>query len=200
MDAKVIDKVKHYVLQRLERELSLGLYYHGLWHTAEDVVPAVEIFARGESIMGEERDLMLTAAWFHDLGFIETWDGHEKVSARIVSEVLPNFGYTDSQVEIIKGIIMATVVPQNPVTLLGKILADADLDVLGRDDFMLCNENLRRELAYFGREFTDLDWYTNQLEFIQTHTYFTSTARYMRDGGKLKNIELVKHMLNDMDR
>lgn len=198
MDTRNFEKAKQYALRRLENELSPGLYYHGLRHTTEDVVPAATKFAEGEGIQGNDLDLLLTSAWFHDLGFVEVRAGHEVVSARIASEVLPGFGYSEDQVKIIKGIIMATVVPQGPMSILEQILADADLDVLGRDDFMLRNNSLRRELAYFGQQFTDLEWFSGQLKFIEPHTYFTASARTLRSAGQAKNVAGLKKKLEEL--
>jgi len=198
MDTYDFEKAKQYALRRLENELSTGLFYHGLTHTTEDVVPAALKFAEGEGIQGNDLDLLLTSAWFHDLGFVEVRAGHEVVSSRIASEVLPSFGYDEDQVKMIKGIIMATVLPQGPMSILEQILADADLDVLGRDDFMLRNNNLRRELAFFGQEFTDLEWISSQLKFIEPHTYFTASARALRDAGQAKNIADLKKRLEEL--
>jgi uncharacterized protein len=198
MGSQRIEQAKQYALHRLEQELSPGLFYHSLLHTTEDVVPATEKFAKGEGIDGDALDLLLTAAWFHDLGFIEVRVGHETVGARLASEVLPDFGYTDAQIEVIKGIIMATVVPQAPQTLLEEIMADADLDVLGRDDFWPRNMNLRRELAFFGKEFTDVEWYSGQLRFVESHTYFTVTARVLRDAGQLKSVAILQQALGEL--
>jgi uncharacterized protein len=200
MDSQSFDKAKQYALNRLERELSPGLIYHSLRHTTEDVVPATERFAEGEGIKRDALDLLLTAAWFHDLGFVEVRAGHETVSARLASEVLPGFGYTDAQIQIIKGIIMATVVPQAPKTHLEQIMADADLDVLGRDDFWPRNINLRHELAFFGKNFTDVEWYSGQLKFIESHTYFTATARALRNAGQLKSLAILQQALDELDR
>ena len=199
MSRQNFEQAKQYALQRLEKELSPGLYYHGLRHTTEDVVPATEKFAEGEGIKGESLDLLLTATWFHDLGFIEVRTGHEVIGARIASEILPGFGFTEEQVQIVKGIIMATVVPQSPLTILEQIMADADLDVLGRDDFMLRNDNLRRELAFFGQEFTDTQWFSGQLKFVEIHTYFTASARTLRDAGQAKNVVIMKQKLDEID-
>ncbi len=200
MDTHNFEQAKQYALQRLEKELSPGLYYHGMIHTTDDVVPATEKFAEGEGIKGESLDLLLTAAWFHDLGFIEVRTSHEAIGARIASEVLPLFGYTEEQIQIVNGIIMATVVPQAPQTILEQIMADADLDVLGREDFMLRNGNLRRELAFFGQEFTDTQWFSGQLKFVETHTYFTASARALRDAGQAKNVAGMKQRLEEISR
>ena len=198
MNTHNLEQAKQYAIGRLEKELAPSLYYHSLVHTTDDVVPATVRFAEGEGIQGEDLDLLLTAAWFHDLGFIEIRAGHEVVSARLASEVLPGFGYSPAQIETVKGIIMATVVPQAPKTILEQIIADADLDVLGRDDFLARNHNLRRELASFGQEFSDTQWFSGQLKFVESHTYFTAAARALRDAGQIKNVDELKKKLAEI--
>jgi len=187
---------RRYALQRLEQELPSNLSYHGISHTRDDVVPAVETLARMEGIQGNSLSLLLTAAWFHDLGYIEQARHHELISARIALQVLPEFGYTDKQVKIVRWAILATALPQSPQNLLEEILTDADLDVLGRNDFMLSNDNLRRELATFGQIFRDLEWYTRQLKFIESHSYFTVSSHALRDAGQLANIQIIKKKLD----
>lgn len=199
MDSQNFERAKQYALERLERELSPNLFYHGVAHTRDDVVPAVERLANMEGITGESFSLLLTAAWFHDLGYVEQPVHHELISARYAEEVLPGFGYTDEQIEIIRWIIYATILPQNPTTVLEKIMADADLDVLGRDDFMRLNGNLRRELALLGKNYDDAEWYANQIKFVEGHTYFTPSARRLRDAGQTKNIADLKLILAGLD-
>ena len=195
MDAEKFEQAKRYALGRLERDLPDGLYYHSLAHTTSDVVPAVEAFAAGEGIAGRDLLLLRTAAWFHDLGFVELRVGHEAVGARLAGEILPGCGYSPSDIGTIQSIIMATAIPQSASTVLERIMADADLDVLGRDDFLLRNGNLRRELAFFGQEFTDAQWYGGQLKFVASHIYFTASAREIRDEGQARNVETLKAAL-----
>lgn len=198
MDAQNFEQARQYALHRLEQELSPKLTYHGITHTRDDVVPAAESLAGMEGIQGESLYLLLTAAWFHDLGFIEQPLYHELISARIAVQVLPGFGYSTEQIEIVRWAILATALPQSPTTLLEEILTDADLDVLGRDDFMSRNGNLRRELAFFGKDYSDMEWYMGQLKFVETHTYFTASAHTLRDTGKLKNIADLKQVLEEL--
>lgn len=102
---------KTYALERLEHELPDHLLYHSLVHTRDDVVPAVERIAEKEGVTGEALTLLLTAAYFHDIGFTEGPTNHEEVGVSIASEVLPRFGYTPEQIKTISGIIMATKLP-----------------------------------------------------------------------------------------
>jgi uncharacterized protein len=194
-----LGQAQQYALHRLEHELSPGLLYHGLWHTRDDVVPAVEWLAGREGLPGEARGLLLTAAWFHDLGFIEQPAAHEWIGARLASEALPGFGFSSAQVEIVRSAILATIIPQAPTTLLESILADADLDVLGRADFMLRNGHLRQELAFFGEHYSDAAWYSRQLKFLEAHTYFTASARARRAAGQLSNVAQLRRIVDGLD-
>ncbi len=193
MDIKIFEQAKQYALERLERELPPSLHYHSLAHTHDDVVPAAVRLAEREGVKGEALLLLLTAAWFHDIGFVEQSAGHEAIGSRIAAQVLPGFGYTATEIEEVRRAIMATALPQSPTTLLEQILADADLDVLGREDFLVRNNDLRQELALLGKVFTDEQWYSGQIEFMEKHQYFTASARLLREAGKAENISRFKH-------
>ena len=83
---------------------------------------------------------------------------------------------------------MATRIPQSPKTHLEKIIADADLDALGRDDFWELNRCLRAEQAAFGNSFSDLEWDRDQLKFMLAHHYFTKAAIDLRENRKQEYI------------
>ena len=193
------EQARKYAADRLERELSPRLFYHRMSHTTEEVVPAVEKLADMEGVKGESLELLLVAAWFHDLGYTVQPLYHELISARIASQELPGFGYKIDQIETIRWAILATALPQSPTTLLERILVDADLDVLGRETFSIRSEDLRRELAGFGRESTDAEWHTSQLNFLKSHEYFTESARALRNSGKQKNITALQRVLEEID-
>lgn len=184
-----------YALARLERELSPMLCYHSVNHTRDDVVVAVDRLAAQEGLAGEELLLLRTAAYFHDLGFVEQREQHELIGARVAAEVLPRFGYRPEQIALIQGMIMATRMPQTPLTLLERILADADLDVCGRNDFLALNRCLRAELAALGSASSDREWYSDQLSFLRAHQYWTAAARSSRDQVKRMNIAGLERLL-----
>jgi len=189
------ESAKQYALGRLERELSPLLSYHSLGHTQHDVVPASERLAAMEGVEGEALLLLLTAAYYHDLGFVEQRTEHEAAGVRIAEQTLPNWDYEPAHIRTIDGIIMATQLPQTPHTLLEKLMADADMDSLGREDFMPRSWDLRAELAAFGHPTSEEEWLRSQLEFLQNHRYFTTAARTLRDEKKQQNIELLIHLI-----
>ena len=181
-------QARDYALQRLEQELDPALVYHSIAHTRDEVVPAVERLAIMQGMAGEELLLLLTAATYHDLGFIEQGHGHEWVSIRIAQEVLPGFGYNPGQILLISGMIRATDPSHIPRTHLEAILADADHDVLGCDEYLDRSLDLRRELEHEGHFMSDRQCYLHQLQFLRAHRYWTQSARVLRDAGVQKNI------------
>jgi uncharacterized protein len=195
-----LERASQYALGRLQRELPPQLFYHGIAHTRDDVVPAARRLAELEQVDGEDLLLLTTAALYHDLGFIEQYEDNEVISVRIAAESLPDFGYRPAQVDVVSRIIMATRLPQTPQTLPEEIMADADLDVLGRDDFWTKNAALRAELTAFGKQTSDEAWYRSQLRMLQTHRYFTASARMLRDAGKRQHAEETLRRLNDLLR
>jgi uncharacterized protein len=174
--------------------LPAGLTYHSLAHTCQDVVPAAERLAAQLGVGGQDLVLLRTAAYFHDIGFVERRDQHEATSARLAASVLGYCGYRPSQIAAIEGMILATRLPQAPRNLLEQILADADLDSLGRDDFLQTSLALHAELALFGSPIPKVEWYARQLAFLRNHSYFTTAARALRDAGKQHNIALLQRL------
>lgn len=181
-----------HALHRLRDELPAALIYHSPWHTEGDVMPAADRLARDEGVDEAARRLLAVAAAYHDIGYIEKAEGHELIGLRVVAETLPRFGFDPPRIERIQGLILATRLPQRPNDRLEEILADADLDGLGREDFAERSEALRREMAVLGESVAPEEWARRQLEFLRAHRYFTAVARARRDEGRQRNIALLE--------
>ncbi len=186
-----------YALDRMAHELPDWLAYHSLAHTSETVIPTAGRLAEMEGLSAYQRELVMTGAAFHDLGFIVLYTGHEAAGARIGREKLPGFGFSLEETETIAGMIMATVLPQSPRTLLECIVADADLATLGQEAFLERNTSLRREMADIGRIFTDQEWYSTQLKFLESHQYWTASARSWLDARKAENTAALAALLGE---
>jgi len=189
------DKAIDHAIDQLKTKLSSSLTYHNLWHTQHDVMPAAMRLAKYSSLSEDDVQIVQVAAAYHDIGMTEVYDEHELAGARIVAQTLPTFGFCARQIEQIMGVILATRLPQNPKTFLQKILADADLDVLGRDDFLLRNEALYDETAVYRHAIPRPQWVQEQLLFLQHHTYFTEAAQTLRNSGKQKHIATLQSLI-----
>lgn len=188
-------EVKKFILGKLKKELPKHLFYHSIEHI-NDVYDSAKAIAKSEKISKEEKDLLLTAALFHDAGFIIDQKEHERLSAEMAEKYLPEYGYTPEQIKIIRGMIMATKIPQSPKTKLEQILCDADLDYLGRDDFFTIGDKLFAELSMYGIIDSENDWNKLQVNFLSKHHYFTATAIRNRKEKKEQHLELIKSKIS----
>ncbi|NCD72466.1 HD domain-containing protein [Mucilaginibacter agri] len=177
-------------------ELPKHLSYHSVDHI-EDVYNAAQQLGKAEGIDAHQMKLLLTAAWYHDSGFLKGAKDHEIESCKIAKESLINFGYNAADIDTICGMIMATKIPQTPKNHLEEILADADLDYLGRDDFFTIGNKLFTELSVFGFLDNEDDWNRLQVRFLESHHYFTKSALASRQAQKELHLKQIKLKLNN---
>ncbi|MFP4556653.1 MAG: adenylate/guanylate cyclase domain-containing protein [Bacteroidales bacterium] len=183
--------LEDFILDKLEKGLPKNLYYHNLKHTI-DVYTQVELIGRSENVSKEQLLLLRSAALFHDAGHLIDYDTHEEMGVKLAREILPEFHYTEKQIEMIGELIMSTQMPPSPKNLLEEIMCDADLDYLGRPDFIPVSNMLYRELHEHGKVGTLREWNQLQIKFIDKHSYFTNTARRLRNVNKQSQLEKLK--------
>lgn len=188
------DTIEHIIITKLAAELPAHLTYHNTNHI-KDVIRMSETIGRSEKVNRRDIILLKTAALFHDTGYLFGAEGHEERSCQIAGEYLPHYGYSGKEVGKIKGMIMATRIPQSPQNLLEGILADADLDYLGRDDFFEIADKLFRELMAARTITSEREWNVLQEKFLEQHHYFTDTAIRTRNPTKRKNLAIIKSKL-----
>lgn len=190
--------VKAFILDKLGRELPGKLTYHGVHHTL-DVLFITEELCYLESIDPYETLLLRTAALFHDSGFTITNVNHETLSCQIARENLPRYGYSDDEIERICSMIMATRIPQTPRNFLEKIICDADLDYLGRDDFYDIGATLFEELKAYNILKSEEDWNRLQVRFLENHHFFTPTNVERRTARKQHYLEELRKLVEEYE-
>jgi uncharacterized protein len=185
-----IEKAREFILDKINRELAPHFLYHNTQH-AQDVCTAARQIALGENVGEHDTALLLTAALFHDAGLLCGLEHHEANSCDIARKYLPQFAYTDAEVDQICDIIMATRLPQTPKDKLGEIICDADLDYLGRNDFFILSKRLFSELEITHGLKTERAWDEQQVSFLKSHHYFTETAIRLRATAKDKHLQTI---------
>jgi HD superfamily phosphodiesterase len=190
-----LEPAKAFILEKQKKEFPGHLRYHSVDHVM-DVYTASKRIALAEGITEPDLTLLLTAALFHDSGFTIDAKNHEENSCVIAKEILPQYGYNNEQLEIICAMIMATRIPQQPKTILEKIICDADLDYLGRDDFYSIGAKLFEELKTFGVVQTHEQWNNLQVKFLEQHHFFTPTSIETRKSRKDQYLSILKSKYN----
>jgi uncharacterized protein len=177
------EKAETFIVSLLDNELSPLLFYHNKEHTLDVLNVAMQI-GDSEQISADERNLLRIAVLFHDSGFIYLYKRHEERGCEMAAEYLPGFGFTQNQIAQIKGMIMSTKVPQQPNNRLEQIIADADLDYLGRSDVYIIAQKLFEEMKMYGFFPDESEWIPFQIKFLRRQQYFTDYSKKFREANK----------------
>lgn len=189
-----LDLLALLIYNRLEG-LSEIYHYHNRRHT-EDVVNAAGRLAECEGLDASDRLVLLTAALLHDSGYLIGRENHEYYSCLMAKEILPECGYSSEQIRNICKAILATELPQKPETQLQALLCDADLDYFGREDFPEISHLLFLEMLETGQVKSLEEFNRRQLDFFETHRYFSTCSQRLRSDGKEKNYHQLIHNNN----
>lgn len=183
----------------ISNHLSKEYVYHDLSHTIA-VAEGVKLIAGNMQISSEHKRLLTVAAWFHDIGYIHGADGHETCGAKLLETFLQQHGIDGEDIEIAKGCILATTYPQQPHTLLQRIICDADMIHFASKNFILSSKRLRHEWGLTkGYVYTDRDWWQFNLDFILGHHYHTSYAQKFFVVEKERNRKIVEKKIECID-
>ncbi len=194
MNSLIVEKAKKYVnilLSPLEH-----LYYHQYNHALDVMQRAVELWKK-EWLKDEDLEILALAWIFHDTWFIIQYDNNEPIWAKIAKNFLRAMLYPEEKIKIIEELILATDPNyKNPKNILEKIIKDADLDNLWREDFFEKFNSLKEELKYIKKiKEKDPKWIHWIIDFLKKHKYYTKTQQKEKNQKKLENIKLLEKIL-----
>lgn len=187
-------ELKEKIFDDLSNILDENYSYHNLDHTKRVISAAVDI---GSNYDLSEKDwrCLLTACLLHDYGFIESHVEHEKISAKLSSQILPKYGFSETDIQIINSLIIVTKLEEKPKNLLESIIRDSDLEYLGSEDFIKISPLLKREWINCNVIKSDSEFYKIQYEFISNHSFYTDFMMKNSLNQKRENIDYAKSMI-----
>jgi len=198
---KIVD---HYIRELFRDELPAGIKYHDADHTlhpTKGVVATANSIAISENISEHDRELLITAAYFHDTGYIREYEKNEPIAARMAGRILKLIGYKPNEVVKVQKMILSTDLEREPKTHLEKILCDADLDHLGREDFFKLDGKVRDGRSERGIDVSDeAKWYKGTLEFLNKHQYYTESQKKLREKEKQKNTKRLLKKIENIEK
>jgi len=184
---RLIDKIQDHVLKYYKNNDTSNLTYHNQKHTEHVVEAATEIAGHYEL---SEHDLfiVLAAVWFHDIGYITNTANHEEEGYKLAEIFLAAHKVNSEDIQLIKGCIMATKMPQSATTLIEQIVCDADLFQLGTDDLFKNDKLLRKEYnSMHQTDINKLEWKKKTISFLEKHTYYTNYCKLLLNDKKKEN-------------
>ena len=198
---KIVDQ---YIRALFKDELPDGIKYHNANHTlhpTKGVVAAANRIAISENISEHDRELLITAAYFHDTGYIREYEKNEPIAARMAGRILKLIGYKPNEIVKVQKMILSTDPEREPKNHVEKILCDADFDHFGREDFFKLDGKVREGRRARGIDVSDeAKWYKGTLEFIKKHQYYTESQKKVREKEKQKNIKRLLNKLENIEK
>jgi predicted metal-dependent HD superfamily phosphohydrolase len=196
METELIKKARSLAEDIFSDKVFNKMPYHNLSHTKE-VVKAVKLIGEQSGLNDDEMESALIAAWLHDIGYIHGDKEHEQAAALKAREELSNWGAPYKKIMEVTEAIKATRMPQQPESLISKVVCDADLYHLATKDGIEHGRNLREEWQLTkGQDMTDEEWMRSSLEFMQQHRYHTPYGRAVLEQDKKHNIKKLKKILD----
>jgi len=197
----IAQKAENFVFQLFKDSLSSDYIYHNFNHTLR-VVNSVKILIENENISPDDAELLLVASWFHDSGYIEGGESHEKRSSTIAEAFLKDNNFPEEKIEKVKLLILATEMNREPQSLLDKIMRDADCSHFGDNNYFNYCDLLKDEWkATLGKEFSKLEWAENNLNFfVNGHRFYTNYAQQNWQPQKDANIAIIQEKIKSLKK
>jgi predicted metal-dependent HD superfamily phosphohydrolase len=192
MDSEFIRQSKMLAEQVFKARAFEKHLFHNFDHT-QDVVNAVGIIGQHTNLSADEMESALVAAWLHDIGYENGSKNHEQTSAQRAKDLLESLKAPQRKITEVTEAILATRMPQDPKTIVGQVLCDADLFHLSTDTCLEKSNMLRDELKALGvKEMSNGEWLNSTLEFMENHAYHTAYGQTVLEQRKQKNIKKIK--------
>ncbi len=197
---QILSGTRDYVSEIFQKKVAPLFIFHNLNHT-QLVVKAAEEIAHHYNLNDDDFFVLLLSAWFHDTGFSSgEAEEHEKESIRLATEYLSQHSVSAEHIQRVSSCIQATRMPQSPLSHIEKIMCDADLYHLGSPEFAKMNDHLREEQeAYFKKKFSKKEWRQRNIEFLESHQYFTDYCQYKLEPQKQEVIRQLQKKQGDKE-
>jgi predicted metal-dependent HD superfamily phosphohydrolase len=194
-ESPLLDQTRKFVVELMTNKLPEQYVYHNLQHTL-DVVSAAEEIAIHSNLETEQIEVVMAAAYLHDIGYIKNNEQHEDHSITLSREFLDQLGANKKYIEDVIGCIEATKLPQNPKNLPQQVLCDADLYHLSSGHYFEKAELLRAEFSTIEKEdISESEWLDMSTVFIDNHQYFTEYGKLILGPRKAKILKKIKKRL-----
>ena len=196
----LIEQSEDFFSNLLKDKLSNLYSYHNFNHTLT-VVNAVKELCKKEDVSGDDKEALLLAAWFHDTGYIEGYENHEKESIRIATAFLKEKSQSDELIAKVSNLILTTSKEYVPKTHVEKIIKDADYAHLMGTEYVTTCELLRLEMKNTGLAvFSNAEWTKENLNFLlNKHRFYTDYALKKWQPLKEKNLILVQKKIDKQE-
>lgn len=193
---KIVASAKKVVKALLKESVPSIFRFHNIAHT-KDVARSAELIEGHYQLSDADRFVVFIAAWFHDTGFSAGCaEGHEEESVKLAAAFLRQHNIDPDVINQVSSCIHATRIPQAPLTMVEKIICDADLYHLGTNQFETWSARLRQELRDANqKENTDEEWRQADIDLLISHNYHTDYCQQKLEHVKQKWVKELQNKI-----
>jgi class 3 adenylate cyclase len=174
-----LQDIEEMIIKMFDDEAPPNLYFHNS-AMLKNITNQVELLSRAENLPDEDFINLKLASVFLYTGFISDYEKPMEASMRLVEEILPGYGFSQSNVELTKSGIKNSYT-DNQESLADNIMHDAKYDYLGRVDYMKLTDRLLRERTEYGKHPDNKTWIEFQKKLLTDHQFITTTAKLLRN-------------------
>lgn len=185
-----LQDIEEMIIKMFDDDAPPNLYFHNS-AMVKNITNQVELLSRAENLPDEDFINLKLASAFLLTGYLTDYEKPVKASLKHVEEILPDYGFSQENVEITKRIISNCFLGVQE-TQVDNILHDARYDYLGRVDYIKLTDKLLRERTEHGSITEVAQWIEIQREQLQHHDFLTKTARLLRSVSREDQIAGLK--------
>ena len=188
-------KCEEFVTDHFKKNIDSKYTYHSLAHTKRTVKIA-SLICENISVSKVEQEIVILAAWLHDCGIAELYDGHEDKSMEIAKKFLEEQHYSADNIEKIIACINSTKEGNKPENIIEMILHDANLIHLGKKNYFKRNKELFKEQTKsLGKSISNAEWKKMNIQFISENDFETDYCREKYADQRLINLSTLQESL-----
>jgi predicted metal-dependent HD superfamily phosphohydrolase len=196
----LLKQVNEYAVEYYKLHYNPILFFHNKQHTEYMAGKTAQI-ANHYQLNDRDFFIVMTASWFHDLGYMVDLNCHEEESAKLAGTFLRNHNTEEGIIADVSSCIMATKMPQSPDVFLEQIVCDADLFHLGTDEFFDNDKLMLKEVnALHNTEINKQDWRRKSIQFLKDHHYHTDYCQVLLNDGKQKNLKKLESKVVEIEK
>lgn len=188
----IVKEVEVYTIKYYDENISSLLYYHSIEHTRLVASVSASI-ADAEGVESPDKEIVVVAAWFHDIGNAVSLKNHEEESCKIARQFLTEKEMDEAFIAGVEKCILSTKMGAQKETLLEKIIGDADNAHAGMDNFMEISNLLRKEMCNFTEsKCSKLEYWNQTLKYIKRVAFLSNWAKENLNPIKKQNTKKVE--------
>jgi len=194
----IIKEVEIYTTLYYEENFSSSFSYHSLEHTRLVASMASKI-AETEELDTKDKEIVVVAAWFHDIGHTISIEHHEDESCRIARQFLLSKEMDEKFISEVESCIQSTKRFAPKKSKLDEILYDADHAHTGMLNFMEVSNLLRKEIRnHSEKKCSKLDYWEKTLKFLKETKFLTKYATENMEPLQNENIKKVEKRIKKL--